>query len=487
MASPVRRQETSSRHERRSSLSATVVKTLGLFSGVQAVTVICSVIRAKFVALWLGPIGVGLFGIYNTALDTLVTITQLGMRHSAVRDVAALSAADQRLLRIAWVIKRWAQWLGLAGASITIAAAPWLSQVTFGDYDHTFSYILLGISVLLSSLTNSRLIMLQGMRRFGRMARASVWGAVAGLAVSLPMFYWWGIRSVIPSIIAYTLATYVASILFRQHLAKPDPIPSAADTYREGIGFIRLGIYMTLSVSLGMAANYAFIAWLNRHATPDQVGYFQSGYTIVTRYIGLIFSAIMVEYYPRVAKWARSRQFTSTFVCHEMLIGIAAATPLAMIMMAVDSQLMQLLYDSRFVVVGSYLSWSLAGTVLRVISWCMAVVIIARGDGRIYLVTEGLSAVTYFGLSVAGWQVGGLAGLGIAYTAWYSLYMAITAMVYFRRYRLSINRRVALTAAVATLASVAAALLRHADLTTPLIVLIALTSIASLLIFRRLM
>ena len=36
-------------------LSAKVLKAMGLFGGVQGVGILCSVVRVKLVALWLGP------------------------------------------------------------------------------------------------------------------------------------------------------------------------------------------------------------------------------------------------------------------------------------------------------------------------------------------------------------------------------------------------------------------------------------------------
>ena len=53
---------------KREGLSKVILKAMGIFGGVQVLTILCSIIRTKLVALWIGPLGVGLFGIYNQAL-----------------------------------------------------------------------------------------------------------------------------------------------------------------------------------------------------------------------------------------------------------------------------------------------------------------------------------------------------------------------------------------------------------------------------------
>ena len=71
-----------------SGLSARILKAMGLFGGVQGVGILCSVVRVKLAALWLGPAGVALFGIFNGAVDMVRSFSQLGLRSSSVRDVA---------------------------------------------------------------------------------------------------------------------------------------------------------------------------------------------------------------------------------------------------------------------------------------------------------------------------------------------------------------------------------------------------------------
>ncbi|MBD5218676.1 MAG: hypothetical protein HDS72_00310 [Bacteroidales bacterium] len=64
----------------------------------------------------------------------------------------------------------------------------------------------------------------------------------------------------------------------------------------------------------------------------------------------------------------------------------------------------------------------------------MAFVIIARGDGRAYILTELSSAAIYLALSIPAYRYGGFAALGLAYVLWYGAYCAITCAVCLRRY-----------------------------------------------------
>ena len=57
-----------------SNISRTIVKAMGVFGSIQVFNILCSVIRTKLVALWIGPAGMGLFAIFNSAVDMIVNL-----------------------------------------------------------------------------------------------------------------------------------------------------------------------------------------------------------------------------------------------------------------------------------------------------------------------------------------------------------------------------------------------------------------------------
>ena len=84
-------------------------------------------------------------------------------------------------------------------------------------------------------------------------------------------------------------------------------------------------------------------------------------------------------------------------------------------------------------------SWGMVGTIMRALSWCMAFVILARGDGKTYVVTESVSAAVGLILNILFYRWWGITGLGLSFLVWYVVYTIIIAMVYFRHYHLSLS------------------------------------------------
>lgn len=85
-----------------------IVKTTGLLGGVQVLSILCSIVRNKCIALWLGPAGVGVIGLYNATIEMLSALTGLGLRQSAVRNISQARTRDEAALaRMAKVLRRW--------------------------------------------------------------------------------------------------------------------------------------------------------------------------------------------------------------------------------------------------------------------------------------------------------------------------------------------------------------------------------------------
>ncbi|MBR1804074.1 MAG: oligosaccharide flippase family protein [Muribaculaceae bacterium] len=416
------------------------MKAMGIFGGVQVLGIVCSIVRTKLVALWIGSVGVGLFGLFNNALDMLNTATNLGIRSSSVRDISQAAEADDRSLmaRIVAVVRRWSLWLGLGGALLTLALAQLLSRFTFGDDTHIWGFVALSSAVLFMALTNGEQAIMQGSQKLKRLASSTMWGTLCGLAISVPMFYWLRERSVVPSILVYAACNALAAWLLRNK-EFPAVSMSARETAVMGRDFVRLGVYMTLGNFANILAAYIFNAWLNNVAGTSEVGFYQAGYTLVNKYTGLLFTALGMEYYPRLARVASHRTRMRVFVSQEVNVAMMVLAPIAVVFILLREQAVWLLYTSEFNVILSYVAWGMVGMVLRALSWCMAFVILARGDGMIYVVTEVLSAIATVILNIVCYRVWGLTGLGIAFLLSYVFYAAMIAVVYVWHYHLSMS------------------------------------------------
>ena len=469
----------------REGISKIAIKAMGLFGGVQAFTILCSIVRTKLVAVWIGPMGVGLFALFNQALELLNTGTNLGMRTSSVRDIAEARAASDNghISRVLAVVRRWSVWLAIAGAVATVFFSPLLSRVTFGDSNHIWGFVALSVAVMLMALTNGEYAILQGTEKLKRLAGVTLWGSITGLIISIPLFYYLRERSILPSILAYALACAFFAFIFSNR-EQPKAQVSRIEAWQMGKGFISMGIYMTMGTVVTLLANYLFITWLNHHSGTQEVGFFQAGYTLINKYAGIILAALGMEYYPRLSRMASDAKALELNVNREAQTALTLMIAVVSAFIVLRTVIIDVLYTGEFEVIATFISWGIIGALLRTLSWCIAFVILAKGDGKAYLITESLSAVAGLALHIGGYLLWGISGLGIAYLAWYAIYTIIVGVVYYRRYQLRISVPVFTTAAIA-LATSATIMIAMEQGLLPLAVAIATAAIIASLYTTR--
>lgn len=383
----------------------------------------------------------GLFGVLNAALEMINSLTQLGIRQSAVRDLA--SASKEEVPALVCVIRRWSLVLGCIGTLLTLVCSPWLSELSFGTRDYWWGFALLSATVVLSAVNNGEGAVFQGLKssQACRMFHARSGGRAGRIH---------------PNVLYLAHRQYRA---FNHSLCTDDMacnglLPGTHPAPRHGYNLVadhcnRTSVHAARYLHDGDSRGYK-CHFLCLHVLPQQrrrpetTGYYNAGFTIVNRYVGLVFTAIAMEYFPRLASAVGSPKRTGVFVSNQIYIALTVIVPFSLMFITASELAVKLLYSGNFMVIMPFIVWATLGTVFRAVSWCMAFVILARGDGRTFLWTEISSGVVSIALNIVFFNAWEYAGLGYAYILWYGIYTAVVGYVYFRRYRLKIERRIPL-------------------------------------------
>jgi PST family polysaccharide transporter len=442
-----------------SSLSARILKAMSVFGGVQCLTILCSIVRTKLAAIWIGPMGVGLISIFNSTMDMLTSTGQLNIRQSAVRDIAAADS-DKRPILIS-TTRRLARTLGVIGTILVLLCSPLLSKMSFDTYEYWWGFAILSLMMLFSATSAGELAILQSLNHLKPLARVGLYVAIFSTCCAIPLFYFFRLKAVVPVILIFSASQMFFALRERKDSVKQIKM-SLRQAFANGHSILALGAWMTAASFVTMLFSYLFIIWLNRTSSTETVGIYQAGYTLVNSYVGIIFTAISMEYYPRLSAIIKHTRRASTIVSHEMSICLSILIPVIVVFISCDKILTQLLYTSKFMDMLPYISIAICGVLFRAVSWCMAYVILAKGDGKMFIISEIVSATIGITLNILGFKMGSWIGLGISYVAWYAAYTIITYLIYRIRYHMTLSRGIWLQLAFGVIISAATLAIRFA-------------------------
>lgn len=401
------------------------MKGTSIFGGVQIFNIIIQIIRSKFVAVLLGPVGMGITGLLYTTINLISNITNFGLGVSAVKDIsAAYASGDQKRIEIIVNVIRRLVWLtGLLGCLTMALSSPWLSQLTFGNRDYTFAFIWISITLLFNQLSSGQLVVLQGLRKLNYLAKANLAGSFIGLFITVPFYYLWGIDGIVPVIIGTSLVSMLMSWYFSRKIAIEKVQISRNQTIKEGKNMLYLGFMINLSIFFAVGASYIIRIFIRHFGNLEQVGLYNAGFTIINTYVSLIFNAMATDYYPRLSGVADDNSLCKETINQQAEISILILAPILIIFLIFINWVVILLYSRQFVSVSGMLYWASLGMFFKASSWSIAFIFLAKGSTKLFFWNELGANILLVILNIVGYYFGGLTGLGVSFAIYYFIYL----------------------------------------------------------------
>jgi O-antigen/teichoic acid export membrane protein len=406
-----------------------IFKATSIFGGVQVFNILITLIRGKALAILIGTAGMGLNGLFMSGLNLIKTVSSLGIAESAIRDLSKAHAADDRELmaKTTTIFNRWIWITAALGIVLTISFAPLLSQFSFSSKKHTLSYMLLSLTFIFAALTGGIYAMLRATRQIKYLAQANVLGGVVGLIVALPIFYFYGIQGVIPAIIATSFGTYVVSLAFRNKIKFEKAALTWSQTWNQGKPMVVLGLSLTVISLLTAAVTFAVNGYISKSGTLHDLGLYNAGLAIVDGYVGMVFTAMATDYYPRLSAMINDESKWKQLVNEQAELVLIILSIVLVLLISTTPILIRILLSKEFLDAKDFIFWSVLSIPLKGLVWVVGYIILAKADNKLFLIAEVVASMIVLVFNILFYKYFGLTGLGISMLAGYVL--SITFML----------------------------------------------------------
>jgi len=408
-----------------------ILRSSSIVGGAQAANYVISLLRVKIVAVLLGPSGVGLIGLYTSAIGLVGTVSGLGVGASGVREIVRANARDnpEEIARTVIVLRRACWATGFLGWALAVLFREPISIAMTGSPEHGAAVALLGATLLLGAVSSGQLALLQGLRRIGDLARANVTGALAGSIVTIVIYFALGEAGVVPSLITAALVTLACSYWFARRVAFTPASIGWRETWRGFTGLVGLGLAFMWGGLLSAGVDLLTRAIIVRRFGVEGAGMYQAAWALSGVFASFVLSAMGTDFYPRLTAAIGDREKAVRAVNEQTEIGVLLALPGLLAALVFAPLAVRLLYAPQFLPAAELLPWMALGVFGRVVSWPVGFVQLAMGASRWFVATETI----FFGLQamMTYWLVErcGIAGAAYAFAAIYALHVAATLWV----------------------------------------------------------
>lgn len=398
-----------------------ILKSSAIFGGSSAIYVLIGMLKVKVLAVLLSAGGVGLMGAFQNILNTGTMFFGFGLGNSGVRQLAATNGDAQTFA----LVRRALIWGSFLLGTIALCTL-WLirhrvSVWVFDDAQRSAEVGLLGLGVLFSVISSSQMAQLQGLRRVGDLARLKVFNGMAGAVIAITIIWMFGQNGVVWFVLSAPLVGVAIGRYYVGRLpekaSQPAHVKGMVSQLRTmmmlGMVFMVSGFVMQLTQ---MTVRSIVIRDLGLAAS----GHFQAAWQISMLYIGFILTSMTMDYYPRLSHaMVQDRVMANRMVNEQQETALLLAAPVLLGMMSLAPWVITLLYSSAFGPSVELLRWQIMGDVVKVFSWPMGLILVARGEARKYFLVQLSWNVNYLAIIWLGLPKFGLSILGFAYMVSY--------------------------------------------------------------------
>lgn len=415
-----------------------ILKGTSIFGGVQIFQILVNLLRGKFVAMFLGPDGMGVASMFTSASNTISRFASLGLNLAFVKEVASAKDSAPRLATAMRVAGLLIQATALLGALICVLMSPWLSRWSFGTGEYAWQFVLLAAAVYFTVAGFGQSSLLQGLHKVRILSLTSLAGALAGLVAGVPLYYFFGDKGIVPAMIILGLTSYA---FYTYGLRKATPRHEVRFRWKEHgpmvKGMLCTGIILLASSLINTTCTWVINIFVRTFGDIGDVGLFNAANSITLQYAGVVFTAMALDYFPRLTAAASSDDNGTMWriVNRQSEIVALMAAPLTILLVATAPLMIRLLLTTKFLPVTELMRWLGLGIMLKAVAYPLGYIAFAKDNRKLFFWLEAVVCnALYLGMSLLFYRYFGLMGLGYAAVAeqgtCVALYAAVNRCVY---------------------------------------------------------
>ena len=398
-----------------------IFKSTALIGGVQVFIILAGIVRTKVLASLLGPAGVGLVGMYQSATAVVGTVAGMGITQSGVRQIAEAAATEDqaRISRTIRTLRVTSLLAGVVGMLLVLAFREPLARATFGDGTYARGLGFLSLTLLFGAVAGGQNALLQGLRRLGELAANQAAGTVLGTLLSIGLVLWLHERGIVALLVVSAAVSLLCSWWYARRVRVASAPMTLRETWQESRGLFTMGAAFMVSGLFVAGAAYVSRVLIIQELGIAAVGLYTASWTLSSLYVNTILNAMGADFYPRLTAVAADNVAVNRLVNEQTEMGVLIATPGVLVTLALAPWVLSIFYSSAFLPAAEVIRWQIIGVALRVASWPMGFIILAKGMPRTFMLTEALAWTLQVLLLAACLKLWGLEGSGIAFALMY--------------------------------------------------------------------
>ena len=384
----------------------------------------------KVIAVYIGPAGVALIGQFQNLLNVVTTLGNGAINSGVTKYVAEYNETDQQK-RDAYISTAFkiTLFVSILLGVIIIVGSRFISEWIFQTEQYHVLFQVLGATLWLIGLNTIILSIINGLKQIKLFIAVNITGSLLSLIFTTILtvkYSLWG--ALLAMILVQALLLFISlpiavkklNIYFKWQRSL------SREFYKKLLAFSLMSVVSVISVSVTQIA-------IRNHLTTEfsliKAGYWQSVWMISTMYLMVITTALTTYYLPRLSELEDVGKIRKEIISgYKIIIPFVLITASAIYVLR--DFIIVILFTKEFYPMRELFFYQFVGDFLKMCSWTLAFLMIAKGMTKTFIITEIVFSIVFYASTVFFTDQNGLVGVTQAHAFNYLLYLMLMLVIF---------------------------------------------------------
>ncbi|MCT7557139.1 O-antigen translocase [Aliarcobacter butzleri] len=409
----------------------TLIKTSVLTAISTIIKVVSAFVINKVIAIYVGPSGLAIVGQLQNFMELIVTFSNGAISNGIVKYTAEYQTIEQKqkIFSSSIVISLVCS---LIISIFLFGFSDYLSKLILKDVQYSSVFIVFGLTIFLFALNTVLMSILNGQKEIKKYILVNIASSIFSLFFTSFLIMQLNLMGALYALVVNQSVIFFVTLVFvvKSNWFKLEYFKQGLD--KESLSKLSRYSLMAITSALTVPVSHLIIRNnIGENLGWDSAGYWQGIWYISTMYLMIITTSLGVYYLPRLSEIQDNNELKK-----EIFNGYRIIMPIVIIMsiliFLLKEYIILVAFSDKFMPMMELFKWQLIGDVIKIASWLLAYLMLAKAMTKIFVYTEIGFSILFVLLSIWFLNVFGLVGITYAFSLNYLFYL-ITMIFIFRK------------------------------------------------------
>ena len=411
----------------------TLIKTSVLTGISTVIKLVSAFVINKVIAIYIGPAGLAIVGQLQSFTSIITTFSNGAISSGIVKYTAEYQDIEEKkkIFSSSIVISLICS---LIISIFLFGFSDYLSELILKDIQYSSVFIIFGATIFLFALNMVLISILNGQKEIKKYVLVNIAGSIFSLVFTSILIMQLNLMGALYAMVLNQSVMFFVTLAFviKSSWFKLEYFKQGLD--KESLSKLSKYSLMAIVSALTVPVSHLIIReYIGENLGWDSAGYWQGIWYISTMYLMLVTTTLGVYYLPRLSEIQDNKELRKEiFSGYKIIMPIVILASL--IIFLLKEYVILIAFSKDFMPMMELFAWQLMGDVIKIASWLLAYLMLAKAMTKVFIYTEVLFSALFVGLSILFVDKFGLVGITYAYALNYLLYLVMMIFIFRKRF-----------------------------------------------------